>query len=98
MSLLAVRLHYRRLGFALWPEGMAYRSGFVGKRVIVWLHRKVQRVTIRQSPFQRRLGLATIRFHLAAGTVHIPFIDHDMARRLHDYVLYKVESSRLAWH
>ena len=98
VCLLAVRLHYRRLGFSLSPDGMAYRSGFVGKRVVVWLHRKVQRVTIRQSPFQRRLKLATIRFHLAAGSVRIPFIDHDTARQLRDYVLYKVESSQLAWH
>ena len=98
LCFLAVRQSWRRLGFRVSPDGMAFKSGFIGKRTVVWLHRKVQRVTVSQSPFQRRMKLGTIRFHLAAGSVRIPFIDYPTARQLRDYVLYKVESSRLAWH
>jgi putative membrane protein len=96
-ALLAWQVH-RRLGFAVGAEGLAFRSGFIGSRVVVWLHRKVQRISVTQSPFQRRKNLATLRIHLAAGSVRIPFIDAATARRLRDYVLYKAESSPLPWH
>lgn len=96
-ALVVWRVH-RRLGFAVVAEGLAFRSGFIGSRVVVWLHRKVQRVSITQSPFQRRMNLATLKLHLAAGSVRIPFIDDATARRVRDYVLYKVESSPLPWH
>lgn len=89
---------YRRYGVAFAPDGLAVRSGFIGYRVVLWLHRKVQRVSITQSPFQRRRQLATIRFYLAAGSVKIPFVDYRAARQLRDYALYAVESSQLAWH
>lgn len=94
---LAWQFH-RRLGFALAADSIAVRRGFIGSRVVVWLHRKVQRVSLTQSPFQRRRNLATLRIHLAAGSVRIPFIDHATARKLIDYTLYKVESSPLPWH
>lgn len=91
-------LRYRRYGIAIAADGAAFRRGFIGTRVVVWLHRKVQRVSVSQSPFQRRRGLATVRFWLAAGSVSVPFVDYRLAAQLRDYVLYRVESSRQAWH
>ena len=38
-----------------------------------------------------------MQFVLAAETVTVPWIDETVARRLGDRVLYKIESSRLAW-
>ena len=93
-----VWLRYRRYGIAIAADGAAFRRGLIGSRVIVWLHRKVQRVSVTQSPFQRRRGLATLRFFLAAGSVTVPFVDSAAAMRLRDYVLYRVESSQRAWH
>lgn len=94
----AAWLRHRRFGVAVTREGMAFRRGFFGFRVVAWLHRKVQRVSVTQSPFQRRHGLATMKFHLAAGSVTVPFVEHAAATRLRDYVLYRVESSDRAWH
>lgn len=91
-------LAYRRFGLSILQNGFAFRSGLVGYRVTAWLQRKVQRLTVTQSPFQRRKKLATIRFHLAAGSVKVPFVDHALALRLQNYVLYRIESSGLAWH
>lgn len=93
-----VWLRYRRYGIAIAADGAAFRRGFIGTRVVVWLHRKVQRVSVSQSPFQRRRGLATVKFYLAAGFVTVPFVEYRQAARLRDYVLYRVESSRQAWH
>ena len=98
LAAVVVWLRYRRYGIAIAANGAAFRRGFIGTRVVVWLHRKVQRVSLSQSPFQRRRGLATVKFWLAAGSVTVPFVDYRQAARLRDYVLYRVESSQRAWH
>jgi putative membrane protein len=90
---------YRRYGILYGQDGLALRSGLLGFRVVAWLHRKVQRVSITQSPFQRRRQLATVRIFLAAGSaMRIPYLEQGKAKALRDYVLYRVESSEVAWH
>jgi len=90
---------YRRYGVLYGQDGLVLRSGLIGFSVVVWLHRKVQRVSISQSPFQRRRQLATVRIFLAAGpAIRIPYMEHAKATALRDYVLYRVESSEVAWH
>jgi putative membrane protein len=74
------------------------RSGLLGFRTVGLLFRKVQRVTITQSRYQRRKNLASLRLNMASGTVRVPYIDLDTATQLRDYILYKVESSQRAWH
>lgn len=94
---LAARRRYAHWGLALTPDAAVVRQGFFGTTLSVFLLRKVQRVDIVQSPFQRRHGLVTMEFVLAADTVTVPWIDESVARELCDYVLYRVETSRLAW-
>jgi len=90
---------YRRYGVMRGRDGLAFRSGLIGYRVVAWLHRKVQRISITQSPLQRRKQLATLRIFLAAGSaIKIPYVDYAKATALRDYILYRVESSRQAWH
>lgn len=89
---------YRGYGVFLARDGIALRRGFFGYRVTAFLHRKVQRVSLTQTAPQRRKGLATMRFYLASGSIKVPYIDFEKACRLRDYVLYRVESSRIAWH
>jgi len=89
---------YRRMGLQLTTDGIAFRNGFVGYRVVAHLMRKVQRVNVTQSPFQRRKGLANLRLYLASGTVKIPYLPIEDAQTLRDVILYKVEASDRAWH
>ncbi len=96
-ALIAWQL-WRRRGYAHDDDGVASRSGFLGKRVDAFLMRKVQSAVLKQSPLQRRKGLATLQVQLACGKVTVPYIDEDAARRLRDYILYKVETSRRRWH
>ena len=77
---------------------MLLRRGLVGARTNALLHRKVQRISITQTIIQKRKGLATVRFYLASGTLKMPYVDFELAKTLRDFVLYRVESSRLAWH
>ncbi len=95
---LYFRRRYRVLGVRLDRDGLTFRRGLIGYRVVALLYRKVQRVTVRQTPFQRRRGTAGLSLYLASGRVRIPYLPIDDAERLRDYILYKVESDRRAWH
>ncbi len=79
-------------------DGLASRSGFFGRKVDAFLFRKAQSVAVRQSPIQRRKGLATLQVQLACGQVAVPYMDHGTACRLRDHMLYRAESSRRRWH
>ncbi len=89
---------WRRRGYLHDDEGMASRRGLLGSSVDAFLFRKVQGVTVKRSPLQRRRGLATLEVHLSSGVVTVPYIARDTATGLRDYILYKVESTRLPWH
>lgn len=89
---------WRRLGYVYGKDGMASRGGFVGRKVDAFLYRKIQSVALKRSPLERRNGLATLEVELASDTITVPYIDHGVARRLRDHILYTVESSRRRWH
>ena len=89
---------WRRRGYMHTDDALATRAGLLGFKVDAFLFRKVQAVLVRQSPLQRRRGLATLNVVLASGMATLPYIDHAVACRLRDYMLYKVESSRGPWH
>jgi putative membrane protein len=98
MSGTLIYQNWRRSGYRCGDEGLVRRSGLLGYRSVALLYRKVQRVTVTQSQYQRRKDLANLRVYMASGSVRIPFIDHGTARQLRDYILYKVETSQKAWH
>jgi len=98
VSSLLIHQNWRRAGYHCSSEGFVRRSGLLGYRSVAVLFRKVQRVTVTQSRYQRRKELASLRFHMASGSVRIPYIEHATAKGLRDYTLYKVESSHQAWH
>jgi putative membrane protein len=90
--------NWRRAGYLHDDDELVRRSGLFGFRTVSLLFRKVQRVTITQSRYQRRKQLASLRMHMASGSVRVPYIDHAKAQQLRDYILYRVESSQKAWH
>ena len=98
VNAIGVWHQYKRYGVLLTQDGIVLRRGFLGFRVTAFLHRKVQRISVTQTAPQRRKGLATIRFYLASGSIKIPYVDFAMANDLRDFVLYRIESSQIAWH
>ena len=90
--------NWQRAGFMHDDQEIIRRSGLLGYRTVGLLFRKVQRVTVTQSRYQRRKGLASLRIYMASGSVRVPYIEHGKAQQLRDYILYKVESSQLTWH
>lgn len=55
---------------------------------------KAQVVTVSQSFFERRRGLATVRIQTADGFLAVPLIDREVAMAVRDRVLYAVETDR----
>ena len=98
LSIPRVWLRWRRQAYLHDDDGLASRSGLLAYRVDVFLFRKVQRVTVRQSPLQRRKGLASLWVALASGNILVPFIDHVTACRLRDYILFKAEANNRPWY
>ena len=90
--------NWKRAGYRHDDDELVQRSGILGYRTVALLFRKVQRVTVSQSRYQRRKNLANVRVYMASGSVRIPYIDYATATQLRDYILYKVESSQLNWH
>jgi len=97
VTALAYR-NWRRAGYLHNDNELVRRSGLLGYRTVGLLFRKIQRVSVAQSPYQRRKNLASLRMYMASGSVRVPYIDHATANQLRDYILYKVESSDKAWH
>ena len=58
---------------------------------------KTQSVDFRQSFFQKRRGLASLRVHNASGHINIPYIPEEIAHQLMNYLLYHVETSDEKW-
>lgn len=58
---------------------------------------KIQVVDFKQSIFQRRSGLASIKLYTASGSTSIPFISESLARELHKYLVYKIQSTEKSW-
>ena len=97
LALIAWQL-WRRRGYMHDDDGLASRSGFIGSKVDAFPMRKAQSAVVKRSPLQRRKGLATLQVHLACGRITVPYIGDDVACRLRDYILYRVEASQRRWH
>jgi len=98
IAALWVWTSYRKHGYNIAENGVMLRRGLLGYQSVAFLHRKIQRISVTQTKLQERKGLATVRFYLASGSLRLPYIDYRLAKELRDYILYKVESSRYAWH
>ena len=93
-----INLVYRKkFRLYLSPEAFQVNSGAWGKESKVAQWYKIQYVQLNQSIFQRRKQLATLVLHTAGGQIRIPYIDLELARRMTNYALYKVESSQRSW-
>ena len=66
---------YAALGHALTPRHLVVRSGTFDRRRVVLAREGVIGVTIRESFFQRRAGLATVTATTAVGRQHYDAID-----------------------
>jgi len=74
-------LSWRRNGFLVTDDLVAFRSGAVWRRLVIVPQSRLQSVAIRQGPLERALRLATIRLHTVAGPIRarLGAVDRDAA-------------------
>jgi len=90
-------LRWRRLGYHM-AAGYAWVSdGLIGRSLTLFPVFKTQRVTLSQSPAQRRHYLATLRIDLAGKSLRIPYMPLQDARTWQDRLLYAAETSAQSW-
>jgi len=58
---------------------------------------KIQAVEFRQSFFQKKRSLSSLRIMNASGSITIPYIDESMAKQIYNYLLYHTEVSKKRW-
>ena len=91
------RLYQRKFEWQLHPNVLTIRTQlFATRKKFLQLH-KIQAVSVRQSPYQRRNQLATLQIFTAGGAVNLPYIDIESAEKLRDHLLMKVEAERREW-
>ena len=101
-AVLSARQHVRHLGWAEHDEVVLMRSGWIWRQVTLARANKIQSVSFRQSPFDRRTTMARVRVDTAgAGAashrVDIPFLDRAVAARVADRLAGQAASTEFKW-
>jgi putative membrane protein len=78
-------------------DAVADRREFLGWKSEEALLRKVNGVTVRQSLFERKRGLATVQVQMAGSSIAIGMIPLADARAVRDLALYVAETDRRAF-
>lgn len=95
--LLVSWVYQRNFKYFVSDEGIRVSTAIIGKTDTLLKWFKIQGVEIQQGIYQRRKNLCNLVFHTAAGTVKIPYIEIEKAKKMEDFVLYKIENSGEAW-
>ena len=94
------RLYVNHLGWAIDDQAVLFRSGWLWRELTVARFNKIQAVTLGETPFDRRAGMASVRVDTAGAgdvshRVDIPYL----ARRIADDVYRRLagEAARTAF-
>lgn len=88
---------YWKIKFGLGQDLLVLKGGTFGDEHVLLKDYKVQAVEIKQSYYQRRHQLASVKIHTASGNISIPYIPISRAQEVNDFLLYKVEKSTVPW-
>jgi putative membrane protein len=93
---------YRRLGYALGDRYFRTRRGWLGRSTHITPINKIQAVVLKQSPFDRRLGLASISVDTAGqayteGGPRIENLPLEEARALARTLAQRAAVTRFQW-
>ena len=96
--ILHIKLSYKKAHFSIDDKYFVKGSGGFFETItdILELH-KVHSVELEQSIFQKRRGIASVVIYSGAQGLTIPHITFKNARRIVDYILFKVESQHKDW-
>jgi len=96
------RLSIRHCRYALTSQAVLFRSGWWSRRMSVVRLGKIQALRLGESPFDRRLGMASLRVDTAGGGrighgVAIPFLEAKLARGMLDRLYVEAGGRTFEW-
>jgi len=99
---LGTRQYVAHLGWAEGDEVVAMRSGWIWQQMTLARVNKIQAVAMHQSPFDRRAAMARVRVDTAGAgefshRVDIPYLDHEVARRLAERLSVHAANTAFRW-
>ena len=94
--------HVRHLGWAATADVVLFRSGWIWRRITVARVVKIQVVTLRHTPFDRRTGMGTLRVDTAGASershrVDVPYLPWDVALALYRDLSHRAASTVFRW-
>lgn len=102
ISMVHARRGARAMGWALTDELVAFRSGWLWRSVTVAPLARVQAVAFRESPFDRRHNMASVRVDTAgagdlAHRIAIPYLGREIATGLSRQLAHEAAVRRFRW-
>lgn len=92
LGVALVHGRWRHWGWVTDDEVVHIGSGLLGRRRETFRLDRVQHVTVRRTPYQRRHGLASLVISLADGDRHVPFLHQEDAAALASLALFTTET------
>ena len=101
-TVIATRQYIRHLAWAEHDAAVLMRSGWIWRQETLASANKIQAVSLRQSPFDRRAGMARLRVDTAGAgpsshRVDIPYLDRTVAMRLAGRLAAQAASTEFRW-
>jgi putative membrane protein len=101
-AVVAARLRYKRMQYALGTGFVAYRSGILSRRLSVARFTKIQVVDLDQTPFDRRVHMATVRIDTAGAgptghRIRVPYLGLDVAREIFRRLSLEAARTEFRW-
>jgi putative membrane protein len=88
---------YRKRTFSVNQHIIHIRKGLFGNYHKTLRLYKIQNVHLRRGIYHRLNDLADISIYTASGRVGIPFVPLELATKLVDFMIYKIETDKRNW-
>ncbi|MFB3854410.1 MAG: PH domain-containing protein [Vicinamibacterales bacterium] len=100
-SVLQARLHVSNLGWARSAGAVGFRRGAFWNYVTIARYSKIQAVSLRESPFDRRTGMARLVVDIAGAgetyLISIPYLGRETARTVMSDLAARAGRTELTW-
>ncbi len=101
-AFIAARQTVARMGWAVSDGTVLFRSGWLRRQVTAVRFTQIQAVTVRESPFDRRAGMASVRVDTAGAKelshrVDIPYLPRETAWELCDLLASQAGRTAFRW-
>ena len=102
LALVSSRMHVKHLGWAVGERAVIFRSGWLTRELTVARFTKIQVVTLRESPFDRRHQMASVRVDTAGASdlshrVAIPFLSRPIADAVYEQLAAAAARTSFRW-